>query len=141
MEETRQAEELSQAALADFYKDAADRFGEWVKYGDTNAGAVFVLLGLGLSNLRDTADALIAARRDPSDSGLAAGARSRRSASRKGCSQPDTIRTTLSWSSETFSRTLISRRRVVRGRIRRRARRLARGRGGRAWRRCARRVS
>ena len=44
---------------AAFLDKAVDSFGGWVQYGDTKAGAVLVVLGLGLSNLVDNAHDLI----------------------------------------------------------------------------------
>jgi len=51
---------------------AVDRFGGWVQYGDTKAGAVLVVLGLGLTDLLDNARTLIRAHQLPSGWGTLA---------------------------------------------------------------------
>jgi hypothetical protein len=50
-------------AAASFFDSAVERFGGWVQYGDTKAGAVLVVLGLGLADLVDAAPDLIHAHR------------------------------------------------------------------------------
>lgn len=44
---------------ASYFDGVIERFGGWVQYGDTKAGAVLVVLGLGLSDLVGAAPELI----------------------------------------------------------------------------------
>jgi len=56
------AKTLSSEDAATYFESVVDRFGGWVQYGDTKAGAVLVLLGLGLSDLVGAAHDLVNTR-------------------------------------------------------------------------------
>jgi hypothetical protein len=55
----------------DFYEKSVDRFSSWVQFEDAKAGAVLVLLGLGLTDILGNADALIHAHEKSSLGGIA----------------------------------------------------------------------
>ena len=55
----------------DFFEKSVDRFSSWVQFEDAKAGAVLVLLGLGLTDVLGNADALIHAH-EKSSSGVIA---------------------------------------------------------------------
>ena len=57
---------------ASYFDSLVDRFGGWVQYGDTKAGAVLVVFGLGLADLLGVAHDLINAHRLQSDWGWVA---------------------------------------------------------------------